>query len=52
MKTVLFLLVYNFGVETLRVCDVSYYTVKEIKIKKIEEQKRVFSSIVLRSAKC
>jgi len=36
MQIILFLLIYNCGVEIARFNDPSYYMIKEVKIKKLE----------------
>lgn len=36
MNTLFLILAFNISVEVLRVYDPSYYTVKEVKIKKLE----------------
>lgn len=44
MKTILLILTFNIGIEILRVYDPEYYTVKEVKIKKIENVNQLHRS--------
>ena len=41
MKTIIFLLLYNCYVECVRFDNPEYFTVKEIKIKKLEYIKKI-----------
>lgn len=43
MCIALFLLVFNFSVEVLRVYDPQFYTVKEVKMLKAEKHKKISS---------
>jgi len=46
--TILILLTFNFSVEALRITNPDYYSVKEVKIKKIEQVKKVCGNVIFK----
>ena len=49
MKTIILtLILFNGGVEGLRMYDPQYYNVKEVKLKKVEQVKKICGNIIFK----